>query len=214
MKICIKCKLKKQIDLFIKAKYKKDGYTNSCKTCIKIYRDIYKDKTKIYNHKYSKEYYQKNKENIKKAVNFRVKNNPDKIKAENKNYYIKNKEKINKKHKVYRLKYYEKNKSSENLRTRLWKQKNKGKVAAWDANRRSRELNATPKWLNLKHLNEIANFYILAKELEWLNNGEKLHVDHIIPLQGKNVSGLHVPWNLQILPKSLNLKKSNSIEGI
>jgi hypothetical protein len=71
------------------------------------------------------------------------------------------------------------------------------------------KLNATPNWLTQEHHDQIKLIYAHAKECELLT-GDKYHVDHIVPLQGENVSGLHVPWNLQVLPADINIKKSNS----
>lgn len=73
--------------------------------------------------------------------------------------------------------------------------------------RRARKINATLS-LSSEHLQQIQDFYWLAKDLSTVT-GEVYHVDHIVPLQGKNVCGLHVPWNLQVLPADINLSKGN-----
>lgn len=91
-----------------------------------------------------------------------------------------------------------------------WQQSERGKTkrrAIW-AKYYTSKLHRTPPWLTESQLAEIEQFYELARELQWLSN-KPLEVDHIVPLQGKNVSGLHVPWNLQILPQNLNRHKSN-----
>ena len=60
---------------------------------------------------------------------------------------------------------------------------------------------ATPKWVNYK---ELYNIY--------LNCPKGMQVDHIVPINGKNVSGLHVPWNLRYLDPVENNKKSNKFD--
>jgi hypothetical protein len=89
-----------------------------------------------------------------------------------------------------------------------WQKDNLDKVNASSAKRRALKLRATPLWLTKEDLEIIESFYTLSKTIEY-QTGVKHHVDHIVPLQGKNVCGLHVPWNLQVLEASENIRKSN-----
>lgn len=70
---------------------------------------------------------------------------------------------------------------------------------------------ATPAWLTQEHLDQISAVYEHARDCE-IVTGQPYHVDHVIPLQGKNVCGLHVPWNLQVLPADVNQSKSNKLD--
>ena len=68
--------------------------------------------------------------------------------------------------------------------------------------------NRTPSWLGTEELWMIEQAYELAA-LRTKLFGFVWHVDHIIPLQGKLVSGLHTPYNLQVIPGRDNMSKSN-----
>ena len=85
---------------------------------------------------------------------------------------------------------------------------NPDKITEKSNRARVKKLQRIPRWIKDVFIDEIKEFYKMAKLMEkvfpW-----KQHVDHIIPLKGKTVSGLHVPWNLQILSKKSNLENSN-----
>lgn len=86
------------------------------------------------------------------------------------------------------------------------KKLNRGRVAAERAKRRASKLNATPKWLTHTQRKEMEQFY--------RNCPKGYEVDHIIPLNGKNVAGLHIIWNLQYLTISDNRRKSNKLTSL
>jgi hypothetical protein len=69
---------------------------------------------------------------------------------------------------------------------------------------------ATPNWLDDSMEESIQDIYWLADDLRKVSP-DNYHVDHMVPLQGKNICGLHVPWNLQVLPADLNISKKNKV---
>lgn len=81
----------------------------------------------------------------------------------------------------------------------------------WLAARKAKLKNAMPKWLTKSDLLHIKCKYQLAAMLS-KNTGEEWHVDHIIPINGKIVSGLHVPNNLRVITAKENHFKQNKYE--
>ncbi len=123
--------------------------------------------------------------------------NKEAIKEKGRKYYQENKEEILEKHRVYRIL----NKEEIKLYRREYIEKNRYLFRARDAKRRASKLLATPNWANLITIKEI-----------YRTCPTGYHVDHIVPLQGKLVCGLHCEFNLQHLPARENLSKGNRFE--
>ena len=182
-KRCYKCKGVKEKSEFYKDSGRKDGHDVICKLCTKEKR---------------KEYYKNNREAILEQRKEYYKYNREAISEQQKEYYKYNREAISEYLKEYR-------------------QNNRDKLNAKDAKRRARKLNACPDWLTQEHHNVIADLYATAQKLT-KETGIPHHVDHIVPLKGKScdlgtglmrhtISGLHVPWNLQVVSEEENLSK-------
>jgi hypothetical protein len=91
---------------------------------------------------------------------------------------------------------------------RDWAQRNKDKVNAKWMQREAAKKRRTPNWLTDDDMWVMEQVYDIAAKRKQMLGGE-WHVDHIVPLQGKTVSGLHVPWNLQVISGNENRQKSN-----
>ena len=85
---------------------------------------------------------------------------------------------------------------------------NPGKVNAINARRRAAKLLRTPPWLTKEQRAEIEAIYVLCAERTKVT-GVPHAVDHVIPLVGRTVSGLHIAANLQIITASENCSKNN-----
>lgn len=98
---------------------------------------------------------------------------------------------------------------TRNLRNADWRRKNPSLCLSYVNARRAARMHRTPCWLTDD------DHWIMEQAYELAQTRTKMfgfpwHVDHVIPLRGRRVSGLHTPTNLQVIPAVENLKKGNS----
>lgn len=203
MKRCCKCKQNKSKTQFSKSR----NYW--CKNCCKEYRKKNAKQLKIQRKRYNKKnveqikaYRKKSTERMKVYMKKYRKRNAKQIKAVIKRYAEKHRERV----KTWRKKYNEKHMEQVKAYIKRYRKNNNGRIAAYTGKRKAALIQRCPKWLTSKQKQQIIDFYV--------NCPKGMAVDHIYPLQGKYVSGLHHPDNLQYLTKSKNSKKHNNCPEI
>ena len=221
MKTCKKCNIEKSLNLFYKAPSNKDGYNKVCADCVKErinkYRlnniDVITEKKAKYYQKNSirlnaksKAWYEDNKEHALQLAKKWQQDNPKKRTEIQKKYYLNGgkekkiewkKNNIAKVRKYY-IEYRVNNLNDIRRNANKYGKANPKKSLHNVRLRQMQKLNATPLWANLDKIKEM-----------YKNCPKGIHVDHIIPIKGKLVCGLHIIHNLQYLTAFDNLSKGN-----
>lgn len=190
-KVCSTCKELKSASEFYKTDKVKSGLISQCKECCKKWQQQNKDRRKAICKRYAEKQSSKEK---KKA------------------WTDSNRERINKRANELRtIKRWEGRERPEVIGRKAsiqkYYQSNKDKYCHQRAVRRAVTLQATPVWANKQ---KILKIYKLLKRLNAITP-RKYHVDHIVPLNGKTVCGLHNEFNLRIVDSKENLAKSNKV---
>ncbi len=194
-KQCNKCGEVKEISKFRAAKARNGNFQvrNQCKDCEK---------------KSSLEYEKANREKRRQEKRDFYKENLEKELQRKREFYVANIDK----EKARAAAWREANREYLREKDRKHAKVNPAYFVYKTQKRHAAKLKRTPPWLTEEHFSQIKTEYELAA---WCSEvmGEKYNVDHIVPLRGKTVSGLHVPWNLQVIPAKDNFKKGNRYDG-
>lgn len=207
-KTCFKCHCVKPLTEFYKHSEMADGHLNKCKACTKT--DVAKHRA----------------ENLARVREYDRQRGmlPHRVAArdeyrqteEGKASVAKGREKYLRENRDSRLAttrgYYQRHKEQHKQRAKAYKSLNIDKVrsakAASQRERHASKHSRTPAWLTPA---DRAAIKLRYAEARWMTRrtGFKHHVDHIVPLMGRDVCGLHVPWNLRVIPGRENMMKGN-----
>jgi hypothetical protein len=155
--------------------------------------------------------YRKNRSKYLERNAKRRREHADKVKAEKRKYL--DREDVKQAAIVRSKKWKEANPDRKKQADKNWRANNVDKKRSYQAFRRAKVKSATPPWLTKEHKKQIGLIYKEALRLTQ-ETGILFHVDHIVPLNGRAVSGLHVPWNLQVMKAEDNHRKSNKIDHL
>ena len=135
-----------------------------------------------------------------------IKSNREKVRAWDRKRYQANPEKF----RIKSLDWAKNHRDRVNAWHRKWDKANRDKSSTHAAKRRAAVMNSIPPWISRDQLKQIEIFYTKSNRLT-RETGIGYSVDHVWPLRGKTCCGLHVPWNLRVIPLIENIGKGNKI---
>ena len=197
MKLCSTCKASKPYTEFHRCASKADGHYSQCKPCASAKSKAWYEANKVARAVSMKVWNEANKESLAAATRRYRERHPEKIAAAN--------ERDAEQKRLNNRAWYERNKEAKRAANREWSKKNPARHCANVVLRKLRVQQACPAWADR---DAIAAVYERARALQE-QTGTEHHVDHIVPIKGEAVCGLHVHWNLQVLPGVDNRRKFN-----
>lgn len=217
-KLCSKCKQDLPLSNFSKDKYQSSGLEPRCKLCKKIHKikfsysrdeamivkkcircEVEKSTSKFYSDKTVKCGLQGICIScVSKAAKIWSKKNRIKKCEQTRQYRYRNPEK----RRLQEKKWRKANPDKVKAMVKRYYEKNYGKIRAYFRKRYAQKLQAIPRWANLRRIESVYKAVSLKPGFV---------VDHIIPLQGKTVCGLHVENNLRIILKLENQQKHHKL---
>ena len=157
---------------------------------------------------YSRAWRAANPERAREVDRAWKKANPDKRRAGSLAYRVANPEAVRESLAAWRASNLESERAKARVRVIAWAKANRGRALAMRARRKLAKIQRTPAWANRFFIEEA--YDLIARRAT--ATGIKWHVDHILLLQGRKVSGLHVENNLQVIPALDNIRKHNRYE--
>lgn len=185
MKRCSRCGIEKLTDQFYLRSTAADRLRSECKSCSKSEAHAWHLTNRARDSARSLAWRNANPERV---AAWRAAN-PHKIRVINSRCHSKRREK-------------------DRANAKAWRAANPEKRRAGDRRRDTRLQRATPPWIDRKAIDAV---YREAARIT-AETGIMHHVDHVVPIAGKGVCGLHVPWNLEIVPAMENLSKNNHFD--
>ena len=179
----------------------------------KAYQQAYAAKNREQAYARVKAWREANPEQVAEQHKRYAKKHPDKLAANQAAWKARNVEKVRVSNKERAAKKRAEQPEKIKAAKKSYAQRKKEVINAAVARRKAARLQRTPKWLTPFDMLKIQCIYSIAAMLT-RRNGEPWHVDHVIPLQGKNVSGLHVPSNLRVMRGEENVRKHNKFEVV